>query len=70
MTIYNLDVHTLEFSKQIIGLCKKSPLNRTNDVIVRQLIRSGTSIGANYKDANKTNIKKVLRIRLELLKRS
>jgi four helix bundle protein len=35
----------------VIELVEELPRNRTADVIGRQLIRSGTSIGANYRSA-------------------
>jgi four helix bundle protein len=35
----------------VIELVEELPKNRTADVIGRQLIRSGTSIGANYRSA-------------------
>ena len=36
---------------EIIRLVESLPRNRTADVIGRQLLRSGTSIGANYRAA-------------------
>jgi four helix bundle protein len=39
---------TKQLAQHIIKAVEGSPKNRTADVIVRQLIRSGTSIGANY----------------------
>ena len=52
MTTYNLEDRTLEFSKNLIALCKKLPKNSINLPIVSQVVRSGTSIGANYREAN------------------
>ncbi len=36
---------------QIIRLLEELPRNRTTDVLARQLLRSATSIGANYRAA-------------------
>ncbi len=40
-----------KFALRIIGLVNSLPKNRTCDVIGRQLLRSGTSIGANIEEA-------------------
>jgi four helix bundle protein len=40
---------TKQFARAIIGLVESLPRTRTADVIGRQLLRSGTSIGANYR---------------------
>lgn len=42
---------TLSFSKGLIRLTRKLPQNISNREISRQLIRSGTSVGANYREA-------------------
>lgn len=48
----NLEDRTLEFSKHLIVFCKNLPQNNINHNLINQLIRSGTSIGANYREAN------------------
>jgi four helix bundle protein len=47
----NLNDLTLNFSKTIIRLIKSLPLTIINSNICSQLIRSSTSIGANYHEA-------------------
>jgi four helix bundle protein len=42
---------TRKIALDIIGLIESLPRSRTADVIGRQLLRSGTSIGANYRAA-------------------
>ena len=42
---------TKQLALKIIELVESLPRNRTADVIGRQLLRSGTSIGANYRAA-------------------
>jgi four helix bundle protein len=63
---YNLEERTLSFSKKVISICKKIPRDAVNLPLVSQLIRSSTSIGANYREANDKLGKKdfVLRIRI------
>ena len=45
---------TKAFSLRTIRLCASLPRNREGDVIGRQLVRSGTSVGANYRAACKS----------------
>ena len=49
---YDLEERTINFSKKIIALIKKIKINRLNENIVSQLLRSSTSVGANYREAN------------------
>jgi four helix bundle protein len=42
---------TKAFALRVIRLVESLPSNRTSDVIGRQLLRSGTSVGANYRAA-------------------
>ena len=42
---------TKQLALRVIKVVESLPKNRTADVIGRQLIRSGTSIGANYRAA-------------------
>ena len=47
----NLKQRTKKFALLIIKLVEALPRGRTADVIGRQLLRSGTSVGANYRSA-------------------
>ena len=47
----DLKQRTKEFALRIIRLVEALPKGRTADVIGRQLLRSGTSVGANYRAA-------------------
>lgn len=49
---YDLEERTLKFSKDIINFTRKQIRDSENLVIIKQLIRSATSIGANYIEAN------------------
>lgn len=55
---YDLVQRTTKFSKDIIDFLKKVPENSITKPIINQLIRSGTSIGANYCEADEANSKK------------
>jgi|SRR3989344_1417439 len=56
--IYNLEKRTKTFSKNIINLLNDINKNEINRNIISQLIRSATSIGANYCEANNASSKK------------
>jgi len=43
--------HTKRFGLRVIRLVASLPRNRTADVLGRQLLRAGTSVGANYRAA-------------------
>lgn len=47
----NLKNRTRKFALAIIKLVEMLPKTRTADIIGKQLIRSGTSVGANYRSA-------------------
>ena len=47
----NLKEPTKQFALRIIRLVESLPKGRTSDVIGRQLLRSGTSVAANYRAA-------------------
>ena len=42
---------TLQFSEDLINLTNKLPKTSSNLMILNQIIRSGTSVGANYREA-------------------
>ncbi len=55
---YDFEERTLDFAKEIIRLCKLLPNNTVNFKLIDQIIRSGSSIGANYREANDALSKK------------
>ncbi len=69
MKTFDLEERTLEFSKNLIRLCKKLPFDRIINRLVDQLIRSGTSIGANYREANETDTKKDFKNKIRIAKK-
>jgi four helix bundle protein len=58
---YDLEERTKKFSKTVIGCLAKVKLNEINRNIVSQLIRSTTSVGANYCEANGASSKRDFR---------
>jgi four helix bundle protein len=54
----DLRERTKAFALRVIRLCEALPKNQTANVIGRQLLRSGTSVGANYRAACRPKSKK------------
>ena len=55
---YNLEERTAKFGEDIISFCKIIKQDSINNSIINQLIRSSTSVGANYMEANGASSKK------------
>jgi four helix bundle protein len=49
---YDLEERTSKFAEEIIEFAKKMPDNSVTRPIIPQLIKAGTSIGANYCEAD------------------
>jgi len=49
----NLKQRTRQFALAVIKLIETLPRDRVSDVLGRQLLRSGTSVGANYRSATR-----------------
>ena len=56
--IYDLEERTAKFGEDIIDFCKKVPKNTITAPLIDQLIRAGTSVGANYCEADCAESKK------------
>jgi four helix bundle protein len=66
---YPLEERTLSFAKDILSLCKTIKTTSLNDNIKKQLIRSGTSVGANYCEANGASSKSDFRNKIHICKK-
>ena len=53
-----LEKRTKEFALRIIKFVASLPKNRITDILGYQLVKSGTSIGANYREANRAESRK------------
>lgn len=67
--IYDLENRTLEYGKRIIRMCKSLQWNIINKKLADQIMRSGTSVGANYREANETDTKKDFQYRLRICRK-
>ncbi len=56
--IYDLEERIAKFGEDIISFAKSLARNSINMVLVKQIVRSGTSVGANYMEANGAESKK------------
>lgn len=67
--IYDLEERTLEFGKRIIRLSRFLPKEIVNRKLIDQIVRSGTSVGANYREANETETKKEFKYRIRICRK-
>ncbi len=66
---FDLEERTAKFAENIIKLCGRIKLTTLNDNIVKQLIRSSTSIGANYCEASESTTKKDFKHKISIAKK-
>jgi four helix bundle protein len=66
---YDLEKRTRKFSKDVIKLLSKIKKNQLNSNIISQLIRSATSVGANYCEANGASSKKDFKNKIYICKK-
>lgn len=66
---YDLEERTAKFGEDIIEFCKSIKQNAINKPIITQLIRSATSIGANYMEANAASSKRDFRNKIFICKK-
>lgn len=67
--VYDLEERTTIFSELLIEFCKQVPTDVISLPIVSQLIRSGTSVGANYCEANGASSKKDFKNKIFICKK-
>ena len=66
---YDLEDRTKQFSLDIIVLINNIKKEPINDNIISQLIRSSTSVGANYREANGASSKKDFKNKIAICKK-
>src|SRR3972149_10627317 len=66
---YPLEERVVNFSVKLISELKLISINLYNKNIIDQLLRSGTSIGANYQEANGAVSKSEFRAKIGLCKK-
>jgi four helix bundle protein len=53
----DLQLRTKQFALDVINFCEHLPKDETSRILSRQLLRSGTSVGANYRAAHRAKSK-------------
>jgi len=66
---YDLEERTALFGEAIIEFAKTLPSNIINKPLINQIVRSGTSIGANYMEADGAESKKDFRHKIAICKK-
>ena len=66
---YDLEERTAKFGEAVIAFCKQVPRNVISIPLISQLVRSSTSIGANYGEADDAVSKKEFRNKIGTCKK-
>lgn len=66
---YDLEERTAIFAERIRNFCLKLPKNAANHVYISQLIRSGSSPGANYIEANESLGNKDFKMKIKICRK-
>lgn len=66
---YDLENRTAKFGEDIIKFAKKIPENSITKPLISQLIRSGTSTGGNYCEANDAESRKDFKHKIGICKK-
>ncbi len=69
MHVFDLRERIFKFVQEIFQLIKVLPENRINGILINQIVRSVTSIGANYEEADGTPTKKDFAYKMSLMKK-
>jgi len=66
---YDLEERTAQFGEAIIELVKTFPKDPINSPLISQIVRAGTSIGANYMEADGAQSRKDFRHKISICKK-
>jgi four helix bundle protein len=66
---YDLEERTAKFSENVIDLIGGVGRTISNENILKQMIRSATSVGANYCEANNASSKKDFKNKIYICKK-
>jgi len=67
--IYDLEERTSLFGIEVIRFCKSLRQDPINKPVINQIVRSSTSIGANYMEANAASSKKDFKNKIHICKK-
>jgi four helix bundle protein len=66
---WDLEERTAKFGEDIIKFCKKVSRNPITNPLITQLVKAGTSVGANYCEADDAESKKDFRHKIGIVKK-
>ena len=66
---YDLEERTALFGESVINFAKKIPVNSVTERLIPQLVGAGTSVGANYCEADDAVSKKDFRYKISTCKK-
>lgn len=66
---FDLEERTAKFGIKVIKLCKKVKPDDVSRPIINQLVRSATSVGANYMEANGADSKNDFKAKISICKK-
>src|SRR5208282_2067959 len=66
---YDLEERTGRFGETVVTFARTLPVTPVTEPIIRQLVKSATSVGANYCEADDAGSNKEFRYRISLCKR-
>ena len=66
---YDLEERTAKFGEDIIDFAKIINRNDINNSLIKQIVRSATSIGANYMEANQASSKKDFKNKIHICRK-
>lgn len=67
--VFDLEERTARFGEAVLAFAKALPASAVMRPLISQLVRSGTSVGANYSEADETGTRKDFRYRIALCTR-
>jgi four helix bundle protein len=62
--VFDLEERTAQFGEAVIQFCKTVPMAPVSSPLISQIVRSATSVGANYCEADNAVSKKEFRLRI------
>ena len=66
---FDLEERTAKFGIAVIRLCKRIRTDEVSKPLVNQLVRSATSVGANYMEANGADSKNDFKAKISICKK-
>ncbi|MBI2123724.1 MAG: four helix bundle protein [Candidatus Wildermuthbacteria bacterium] len=66
---YDLEERTAKFGESVINFCKEIKQDAIRKPIINQLVRSSTSIGTNYMEANAASSRKDFKNKIYICKK-